>query len=154
MYRESMIATALLIAICCLAVFIRQIIICKKVVFNKGYPVLSLVFLVKNQQDVIEGLVRQALGESVFTAEVIALDQGSVDQTKMILERLSGQFQTLCLISGSEAFERVYDLCRGDTIYCIDLTNPINYELMSRTIHSILNGSRSSLYRTKVLYKN
>ncbi|MHB9095214.1 MAG: glycosyltransferase family 2 protein [Eubacteriales bacterium] len=155
MFRALVVSTALLIAIYCLTIFIRQIVVCKTTEYSECLPVLSLLFLVKNQQDIIEGLVRSAFTEARVPVEVIAVDMGSADQTGIILELLSGHFQSFSyLLSGDEQeiLNKVYDLCRGNTIYCFDLTTPVNYNLISRTINSIFNGSKVNLYRTKVLY--
>lgn len=153
-----LIATALLIAIYCLLFYIRKVITCKKTEYDESSPGITLLFLVKNQQDIIEGLVRTAFTDAcIQSVDVIAVDLGSVDQTRLILERLSGSlhhFRFLALCEESGVSKKIYRLCRGQVIYCFDLTGHINYSLMARAIHSILNGSRACLYRTKVLYKS
>lgn len=158
MYREFLIIAALLVAICFLVTFIRQVVACNKTAHGKCFPGDTLVFFVKDQQDTIEGLVRQVSVEAwAAPVQVIAVDFGSIDQTKMILDRISAHFLYFNCMDSNEhpvILKKVYDLCLGSTIYCFDLRHPINYNLMSKTIHSILNGSRASLYRTKVLYKN
>ncbi len=156
MYRGWFITTALLIAIYCLLVFIRKVVICKQTEYE-NMPELSLLFLVKNQQNTIEGLVRGVFaGAYPKPAEVVAIDLGSVDQTRLIFEYLAKEYDNFRYLACEElrVSKRVFNVCRGHIIYCFDLTSPINYNLMSKTIQSILNGSGSSLYRTKVLYKN
>lgn len=158
MYRGWIVATALLIAIYCLMIYIRRVIVCKKTEYGAISPGLSLLFLVKNQQDIVEGLIREVFADPFFRAtEVVAIDCGSVDETRLILERLAGDFYNFKFVALSEEpglLKKVYRLCRGETIFCFDLTGPINYNLMSRTIHAILHGSRASLYRTRILYKH
>jgi len=158
MYRGWIVTTALLIAIYCLMIYIRRVVVCNKTEYGSKIPVLSLLLLVKNQQDIIEGLIRELYAiPGCWSTEVIVVDCGSVDETRPILERLAGSFQNFKVVGVSEEpgmLKKVYRLCRGDIIYCFDLTGAINYNLMARTIHSILNGSRASLYRTRVLYKN
>lgn len=157
MYLEWLVVTALLIASCCLAVFVHRVWACKKQTWSTDLPAITMVFLVKNQEDVIEGLIRDVYADTCITpTEVVAVDLGSVDQTRMILERLVETFPGFyCLVSQDEpeTLKRVCDLCQGNIIYCFDLTKSINYCLMSRTIHSIQKGSKTCLYRTKVMYR-
>ncbi len=156
MYRGWFIATALLIAIYCLLVFIRRVVVCKQT-GRADLPEISLLFLVKNQQNIIEGLVRSIFsGTYAKQPEIIAIDFGSVDQTKKIFQCLAKEYNYFRYLACEELklSNTVFNLCRGRVIYCFDLTSPINYGLMTKTINSILNGSRSSLYRTRVLYKN
>ena len=157
MYLGWLVVAALLIASCCFVVFVRRVLAYKKQIWSLGLPVMTMVFLVRNQEDIIEGLIRDVYADTCITPiEVVVMDLGSDDQTRMILERLVENFPGFyCLISKDEpeTLKRVYDLCHGSTIYFFDLTKSINYGLMSRTIHSILRGSKTCLYRTKVMYK-
>lgn len=157
MYLGWLAVTALVIASCCLVVFVGRVMACKKQTRRTDLPGMTLVFLVRNQENVIEGLIRDVYADTcVKPLEVVIADLGSVDQTQMILERLVKIFPGFYCLTGKdepETLKRVYDLCQGSTIYCFDLTKSINYSLMSRTIHSILMGSRTCLYRTKVMYK-
>lgn len=157
MYLGWLVLAALIIALYCLMIFVRRVLAHKSATWSANLPGITMVFLVRNQENIIEGLIRQVYADTCrIPVEVVAVDLGSVDQTRMILERLSKSFQGFyCLVSQDEpeTLKRVYDLCQGSTIFCFDLTNSINYSLMTRTIHSILNGSRSCLYRTKVMYK-
>ncbi len=158
MFRNWLVVTTLLISIGTLTVFIRQVIICSKNKPGDLLPRCSFVFLVKNQQNIIEGLIRKAFADVyAHFLEVIAVDFGSVDQTKLILERLTKEFPNFRFLASSEEqgiSKRMYSLCHGDAIYCFDLRSSINYNLMARTIHSILHGSRASLYRTKIRQLN
>jgi len=158
MYRGSLIVTALLIAIYCFTVLIRQVLVCKKIEYEQFLPKLSLLFLVKNQQDIIEGLIRELYTETrVQQADVIVIDIGSFDQTRPILERLTSDYPDLRFLAATEEhgiLRKMDNFCRGQTVYCFDLTGSLSYNLMSKNIRSILDGSRSSLYRTRVLYKN
>lgn len=157
MYLGWLVVTGLLIASCCLAFFVQRVLACKKQTRSNDLPGFTMVFLVRNQEDIIEGLIRDAYADTCITPiEVVVVDLGSVDQTRMILERLVVIFPGFYYLFSTdepETLKRVYDLCRGSTIYCINLTKSIKYCLMSRTIHSILKGSKACLYRTKVMYK-
>lgn len=157
MYLGWLVVTALFIASCCLVVFVWRVLAYKKQTWSTNVPGMTMVFLIRNQEDIIEGLIRDVYADTcIIPLEVVVVDLGSVDQTRMILERLAETFPGIyCLVSPDEpeTLKRVYDLCHGSTIYFFDLAKSINYSLMSRTIHSILKGSKTCLYRTKVMYK-
>lgn len=159
MYPAWLVVTALLIAIYCTLVLIRKSFICVRKQDCRKLPKISLLFLVRNQEDTIEGLIRRVFADTYAqSVELIAVDTGSVDQTRMILERLAAKFEMIQFISSGEVqgiSRKIRNLCHGNTIYCFDLTSSINYSLMAHTIDSILIGSKvCSLYRTRVLYKN
>lgn len=158
MYRELLIAAALTTAAYCLIVFIRRMALYRQPGPCQSKPEISLMFLVRNQEDAIEGLVRKVLADAYSQiVELVIVDLGSTDQTRMILKRLAGNSQMLKFIpfcEGQTTSKRIRNLCHGKTIYCFDLTSTINYGLMVQTIHSIVNGSKTSLYRTKILYND
>jgi len=66
-------------------------------------PQVSLMFLVKNNQDSVEGLLRQLaldcyfLGKFAVPGQVLVVDLGSQDQTRAILRRLAREFSFLHL---------------------------------------------------------
>lgn len=66
-------------------------------------PQVSLLFLVKNNQDDVEGLFRQLaldcyfLGRSAVPGRVLVVDLGSQDQTRAILRRLAREYNFLHL---------------------------------------------------------
>lgn len=71
-------------------------------------PQISLVFLVKNNQDSVEGLFRQLALDCYFAgryavpSRVLVADLGSQDQTRAILSRLAMDFNFLHLRTISE----------------------------------------------------
>lgn len=157
MYPGWLIGTALLIVIYCLIIFICRLVSC--IVTPDGQvPKLSLLFLVKNQEETIEGLVRRIFAAAYSQpVEVIAIDTGSTDKTRMILERLAAKSYQLKFVPSSEVqlSKRMQNLCHGNIVYCFDLTSSISYSLMAKTIDSILINSKvTSLYRTRVLSRN
>lgn len=66
-------------------------------------PQVSLLFLVKNNQDTVEGLFRQLaldcyfLGRYAVPGRVFVVDLGSQDQTRSILRRLAREYSFLHL---------------------------------------------------------
>ncbi len=159
MYPGWLIVTALLITVYCIAVLIRKSLLCMREQDCQKLPMISLLFLVRNQEDTIEGLIRRVFADAYTrSVELIAVDTGSTDRTQMILERLAAKFEMVKFVSSGEVQgipRKIRKLCSGNIIYYIDLTSSINYRLMANTIDSILIGSKiSSLYRTSVLYKH
>lgn len=66
-------------------------------------PQVSLLFLVKNNQDSVEGLFRQLaldcyfLGQYTVPGRVLVVDLGSQDQTPAIMRRLAREYSFLHL---------------------------------------------------------
>lgn len=141
MYRDCLVGTALMIAIYCLVYFISKTAVFAKTNVDQ-IPKLSLLFLVKNQQDVIEGLIRKAFAETYSqNVEIVAIDFGSTDQTKLILQRLADNVSILRFVQLSEGQINstiALSFCRGKKIYCFDLTRSINYGLMIQMIHTVV----------------
>jgi len=159
MYRNWLLVTALLIAIYSIIIFLHHVVESYRTRdFSSKVPGLSLMFLVKNQQDIIEGIIRTVFAATgKYPVEVMIVDAGSVDQTAKIITHLKGIFPELRFLNTGKdggVPKKISNLCHGEIIYFFDLTVPVNYGLMSRTVESVLNGSRASLYRTRVLYKN
>ena len=71
--------------------------------FRFDPPQVSLLFLVKNNQDSVEGLFRQLaldcyfLGSYAVPGRVLVVDLGSQDQTRAILRRLARELNFLHL---------------------------------------------------------
>ncbi|MGA2394398.1 MAG: glycosyltransferase family 2 protein [Candidatus Lustribacter sp.] len=63
-------------------------------------PALSIVVPARNEERNIEACVRSLLAQQGVDAEVIVVDDGSVDATAVILERLQREFPALRLIAG------------------------------------------------------
>lgn len=158
MYPGWLLGTALLIAIYCLLIFIWQVVNCLDKRNDSTLPKLYLIFLVKNQESTIEGLVRRVFAAAYSRpVELIIVDTGSTDKTKKILERLSVKCDVLKFVPSSEVqlSKKLQNLCHGNVVYCFDLTSSISYSLLAKTIDSILINSKvTSLYRTRVLSRN
>lgn len=158
MYRNWLMVFGLMISVYCLTVFLHQLILYRKAGHRGNLvPKLSLLLLVRNQQDIIEGVIRGIRAQlNSRPVELIIIDRSSNDQTMQIIERLSIEFPDIRIISDAEVppYHELANLCDARDIYCFDITGPVNFSLLSQTIHSIIEGSRTSLYRTQVLYKN
>jgi len=157
MYPGWLIGTALLIAIYCLIIFLRKTAAGLNRRCSSLTPKISLLFLVKNQEDSIEGLVRRVFADACDqSVELIVVDTGSLDSTVKILELMVKRFEFKFFPIGEvpSISRKIRNLCHGNLIYCFDLTSSINYGLMANTIDSILVGSKvGSLYRTRILYR-
>ncbi|MBU7008223.1 hypothetical protein [Phosphitispora fastidiosa] len=152
-------ATVLLIVIYCFTIYTRTVVMCKKSGNSKGFQKTSLVLMVRNQEGIIEGLVREIFAYGyLIPIEVVVFDFGSADKTGLILERLARDYPGLrffaCCGEEKGVPKKVMDLCHSDIVYCFNLTSSVNYSLIIRTVESILGGTKMSLYRTTVLYKN
>ncbi len=152
-------ATVLLIVIYCFTIYTRTVVMCKKSGNRKGFQKTSLVLTVRNQEEIIEGLIREIFAYGyLIPLEVMVFDFGSVDRTGLILERLARDYPGLrffaCCGEENGIRKRVMDLCQSDVIYCFDLTSSVNYSLIIKAVESILGGTKMSLYRTTVLRKN
>ena len=150
------IVTALLIVIYCLTIYIRTVVTYKKT-GDKKEVYKTMVLMVKNQESLLEGLIREIFSSGSLV-EVIVFDFKSVDRTRLILERLARDFPQFRFFAGSEEDKGIYkkliELCYGNIIYCFDLTSSVNYGSILKSVHSVVRGSNESLYRTRVLYKN
>lgn len=68
---------------------------------------VSLVLLIKNKEDVIEGIVRNIFisdfpGKLLAGGKLTILDMGSTDGTRSILERLKREFDTIEILNEEE----------------------------------------------------
>lgn len=159
MYPIWLLVSALLIAIYCLTVYIRGVITCGNKYDGVLLPKRSFMFLVKNQEHVIEGLIRKvyALADEKLPVELVIIDTGSTDQTRLVIERMAANIRMLKFVPSCEGnlTKKIRTLCEGSTVYCFDLTSTIDFCRMAKTLESILLGSGvTSLYRTKVLSRN
>lgn len=90
-------------------------------------PQVSLLFLVKNNQDSVEGLFRQLaldcyfMGHYAVPGQVLVVDLGSQDQTLAIMRRLAGEITFLHLrtIADNEVGEVLEEFRQG--VLVVDL---------------------------------
>jgi len=90
-------------------------------------PQISLLFLVKNNQENVEGLIRQLAwdfhfrGRYSLPGQVTVFDLGSRDQTLAILQRLAREFSFLHFreVSEDQVGQRLQDFDQG--ILVLDL---------------------------------
>jgi len=98
---------------------------------GRGYkPFVSILLITNNDEESIEGIIRWLLQLNYHDAagvpryEVLAVDEGSRDQTYAILERLAREYPSLRVgraREGEAAYQRGLALCRGDVICLLDL---------------------------------
>lgn len=72
----------------------------------------KLVLSVKNQQESIEGVIREIFGDELFNdknlnTRVIVIDKGSTDETVKILRKLQEDYENLEVIEEEEQEYRI-----------------------------------------------
>lgn len=65
---------------------------------DKAWPAVALVVSARNEQLEIESAVRTFMASDYPNLTVVMVDDHSTDDTPAILDRLSGEFPTLCVI--------------------------------------------------------
>lgn len=101
---------------------------------GRGDPVTrNLVVLVRNQEEQVEGFVRQLAalleGHGAHRLECFLLDMASTDQTPAILERLVRQELHMHLVrlppaQTARALDAILMLCREGVLLLVDLQAP------------------------------
>lgn len=119
-------------------------------------PIVSIVLIVKNQEQIIEGILREIYACSCKRCvKVYVIDKNSEDQTKNIIERLKRRYPQLCEVEDKNPSidKEPLNLSREEYIYYMDLTTPVNYRLLLKTIQGITGGTDTCLYRTRFMGK-
>jgi hypothetical protein len=108
-------------------------------------PYLSLLFVVRDQANIMEGLVREILAirqTSLPPFDLVIVDDGSRDETPEILRRLNNNHGFTFIESSPD--EQSLDIglraCRGEVISYFNLTGQVNPRLVSRLARRLLQG--------------
>ncbi len=89
-------------------------------------PAVSWVLLVKDQEQVIEGLLRQLTNicrDDPHISDLFVVDQGSRDTTVEIARRLSANNREFVVLekTGNRGLDSIIEKCRGRAICIFDL---------------------------------
>ncbi len=108
-------------------------------------PYLSLLFVVRDQAAIIEGLVREILAiyqTSLPPFDLVVVDDGSGDETPEILKRLSKNNAFIFIKGGPDVqpMEIGLHACRGEVISYFNLTGQVNPRLVNRLARRLLRG--------------
>ncbi len=111
-------------------------------------PCASLLFIVRNQASIIEGLVRDILSfyrALIPSFELIVVDDASRDETPQILQRLSrgAPFQFIPMrehLPDDKPLEVGLRACRGEVICYFHLTGEVHPRLITRLVERLLKG--------------
>lgn len=108
-------------------------------------PYLSLLFVVRDQAIIMEGLVREILAihqTSLPPFDMVIVDDGSSDETLEILKRLNKNNAFTFIESGpnEQPLEIGLHACRGEVISYFNLTGQINPRLVGRLARRLLQG--------------
>ncbi|HHW39792.1 MAG TPA: glycosyltransferase [Syntrophomonadaceae bacterium] len=145
----------LLFAVTGLALYGLFLLACRITGFMRSRPdappALSLLVVVRNQAPVIEGLIRHILAlhhrvPAFF--ELVVVDDRSGDETPGILQRLNRRHHFTLIqmdqFPGEQALETGLRFCRGEVVYCFDLTGRVRPHLVVRLIGRLLKGEKAS----------
>lgn len=126
-----------------LFLFVLGIIYIFQQVANKTYSSYSdisptVVLVIKDFQNQIEGIVRNYYGNSKNQKDLWIIDNGSQDQTKEILERISLKYPEMKIVFWSNVspevcFEKLLSIVKSPVILFVNATN-LEYEEVLKLI--------------------
>jgi hypothetical protein len=107
-------------------------------------PILSLLVLTRNQEDQVEGFIRDLLTlvrREKTPYELVLVDLNSTDSTPAILERLAdAEHVRLMKLPSDEpgpAYEAAHFLCAGKVSMVVDLRGRVDAPALLQTLHSV-----------------
>lgn len=106
-------------------------------------PDISLLLVVCNQDQGIEGLVRKLFSCSLICPpfELVIVDDHSRDETPEILLRLQRKYHfSFVKAAHQRSVEAGLALCRGRIIYCLELTGELSLKNLAFQILPLLKG--------------
>lgn len=117
----------------------------REMIWSPGVPRLSLLVVVRDASPWVEGLVREIYWlEDIWSglrAEVLVVDDGSADETPLILERLRREYGSLRVLQagpGGPALETGVAACRSPVILVLRADASAEPRLVIRTVRSLL----------------
>ncbi|MHB1127702.1 MAG: glycosyltransferase family 2 protein [Bacillota bacterium] len=120
---------------------------------GRYFPRISLLLIVRDQEDSIEGVVRDLLLLSGMRAcffDLVVVDDHSNDQTGKILEKLARRDQafTLFLLNNypcQTAWELGNQMCKGEVICTLEVPQRIKPRRVGRAVSRILREAGKPL---------
>jgi len=105
-------------------------------------PPASLLIIVRNREQEIEGLLRYLLHEITpeSFSDIVVVDAGSADLTAPILDRLARDYPVLQVVQAapdSRPVAEAMPLCRGAVVHVLDLTNRLSFRQFIRVVNSL-----------------
>jgi len=131
---------------------------------RESRPFISLLLVVRNKSNIIEGLVRNLThldylrGEGMANYEVVAVDDHSTDETGRILERLARSFPVLKAVRmeevarpGESAVEVGLFLCKSKVVLVLDVQGQVDPRALLQAVHYLLGEKkgRPAEYRVR-----
>jgi glycosyltransferase involved in cell wall biosynthesis len=122
-----------------------------------GDPLVSVLVAAYNEEDTVESVVRR-VAELPFRSEIVVVDDGSVDGTRALLERLehSGDVEGLRVIAHERnrgkgaAVRTAIDASRGDIVVIQDADLEYDPRDLPRLLQPILEGHADVVFGTRL----
>jgi len=144
------VGTVLLVLVCGLALYGLFLLLWKLALLlcshRAANPYLSLLFVVRNQAAIIEGLIREILAAyntSRSHFDLVVVDNSSSDDTPEILRRLDkhNAFTFIeCHSPDGQPLETGLHACRGEMVCYFSLAGQVNPRLVARLVRRLLKG--------------
>lgn len=120
---------------------------------------LSIIIALYNTETFIEKCIRSIYVENELSAdqyEVIVINDGSTDNSRIIIERLQNEFSNIKLINkenGGQSTARNigFNLAKGDYIFCLDSDDFIDSNVLVKALNYCIKNDLDMLpifYRT------
>ncbi len=114
---------------------------------QENEPQKSLILVVRNQQEMIEGILRrvaQLRNGNATTIELVVIDNGSWDETPRIIARLARYPGGFIFINAAsytgpqETFGLGLEMSRGEKICCFDLQKTVAYYDIYNSLYEVI----------------
>lgn len=124
-------------------------------------PERSLILVVRNQQEMIEGVLRKIARmqrESHTSIELVVIDNGSRDETPGIITRLArttGGFSFViveCCREMSRMVELGIETCRGEKIYYLGIKEKMNFRDIYNGLNEVIVKNPSGYFMPRQYY--
>ena len=127
--------------------------------FSKNIPTLDILVAARDEQNVIARLVERlfSLDYPSEKLKIYIIDDGSVDETPIILKKLSQKYKKLNIISRSKnagggksgALNHALEFISGEWVFILDADAQLKSDTLRRVIEFAQNGSWSAVQLRK-----
>lgn len=119
-------------------------------------PLVSIVITVKNGASTLEQTIQSVLRQTYRNLELIVIDDGSIDNTWRLLEKLAKKdarlkFESSTIRGRGHALNQAINLAKGDWIAIVDADDLFHPEKLRRQLAFLLNNPTISVLGTNSL---